>query len=176
MFVEDHGTELSGPRRVSKKRSQEGNVGREVKRAKVVMDERVDVGIGKDCPKILEVMKPGPSTCRVSLKGGPVGRKKKLKAKMVVEYDVSSGDEMVDDPIIGKKWKGCGYFFPTAPKALMTQFLTRDDNLKLKGCNLPRKIKKFERNFSWVTLPYSDWFYFFVFCYYLSWSCDFFAY
>ena len=38
----------------------------------------------------------------------------------VVEYDVSSGDDEVVDPISGGNRKAFGYLFDQAPKALMT--------------------------------------------------------
>ena len=86
---------------------------------------------------------------------GVLARKKKRmmlrKKKMTVEYDISSGDDEIEDPRSGQKRKGCGYLFSNAPKALMTQFLTRDDKLKLGRCALPRKIKKMERNVARVS-------------------------
>ena len=97
---------------------------------------------------------PGPSASTVPAIGVLAKKKKKMmqkKKKTTVEYDISSGDDEIKDPRSGQKRKGCGYLFANAPKALMTQFLTRDDKLKLGKCALPRKIKKFERSVARVS-------------------------
>ena len=73
-------------------------------------------------------------------------RRKRKQSVKVVEYKASSEDDIIEDPQSGKKRKGCGYLFATAPKALMTQFLSRDDKVKLQRCKLSRKIKKLERS------------------------------
>lgn len=51
-----------------------------------------------------------------------------------VVYESSEDDEYETDPVSGAKRQRVGYLFKTAPRLVLSQFLTEDDQHKLDRC------------------------------------------
>lgn len=62
-----------------------------------------------------------------------------------IVHTSSSEDDYEEDPESGEKRKRVGFLFRTAPHPLLPNFLTDDDQWKLEGCPLHKRVKRVER-------------------------------
>ena len=71
--------------------------------------------------------------------------RKQVRQSQQVVYSSSSSDEYEENPETGEKRKRVGFFFKTAPREVLPGFLTRDDQWKLEGYSIPKRLKRAER-------------------------------
>lgn len=74
-----------------------------------------------------------------------MSNRRQVRQSQQVVYSSSSEDEYEEDPETGEKRKRVGFFFRTAPREVLPGFLTRDDQWKLEGCSIPKRLKRAER-------------------------------
>lgn len=75
---------------------------------------------------------------------GLMNREQVRRAQQVV-YSSSSSDEVEENPETGDRRTRVGFLFKTAPRSILTNFLTDDDKQKLERCDSRRRTKRVER-------------------------------
>lgn len=75
---------------------------------------------------------------------GMLNRRQVRQSQQIV-YSSSSSDEYEENLETGEKRRRVGFFFKTAPREVLPGFLTRDDQWKLEGCSIPKRLKRAER-------------------------------
>ena len=75
---------------------------------------------------------------------GLTNRRQVRQSKQVVHSD-SSADEYEDNPTSGERRQRVGFLYRTAPRQVLPNFLTPDDQWKLEGCSLSKRFKRVER-------------------------------
>lgn len=71
--------------------------------------------------------------------------RRQIRQKQRVEHSGSSSDEYEVHPETGEKRRRVGFLFKTAPRPILPNFLTADDEWKLEGCTIPKRLKRVER-------------------------------
>lgn len=75
---------------------------------------------------------------------GLMNRREIRQAQQVV-HSSSSADEYEVNPDTGEKRQRVGFLFKTAPRPVLPDFLTADDQWKLDGCTISKRLKRVER-------------------------------
>ena len=71
--------------------------------------------------------------------------REQVRRRSQVVHTSSSEDEYEQFPDTEEKRRRVGFFFRTAPYPLLPDFLTGDDQWKLEGCSLQKRVKRAER-------------------------------
>lgn len=107
----------------------------DVKRARV-SDEAEGSAVGE--------RRSRPKKLVASRSLGLMNRRQVRQSTQIVHSD-SSADEYEENPASGEKRRRVGFFYRTAPRPVLPDFLTPDDEWKLEGCPLDKRIKRIER-------------------------------
>lgn len=75
---------------------------------------------------------------------GLLNRRQIRQLRQVV-HSSSSADEYEENVDTGEKRQRVGFFYRTAPREVLPDFLTPDDCWKLEGCTIPKRLKRVER-------------------------------
>lgn len=71
--------------------------------------------------------------------------RKQIRQSRQVVHTSSSSDEYEVNPGTGDKRQRVGFLFRTAPRPVLPDFLTPDDQWKLEGCTMSKRLKRMER-------------------------------
>ncbi|WOG83103.1 hypothetical protein DCAR_0102277 [Daucus carota subsp. sativus] len=71
--------------------------------------------------------------------------RQQVRCSQQVVHSSSSGDEYEDNPETGERRKRVGFLFRTAPRPLLPNLLTKDDQWKLEGCSVQKRGRRAER-------------------------------